>query len=147
MTTVFSQRMHWAKEPVFHMLSVSAGNPLFSGHVRGMTPFVARSWTIDQMVVWKVVGAGSLVVTLAVVSLVVTICAFVGGVSIGIRFGAGGSVLFANVPVALAGAIGSSAGRVGSSGGVDVMVEMGFVVCVHFVGCKFVFMGKCEPSV
>ena len=52
-----SLKMHWAREPVFQMLSVMAGKLLSIGHVGGKTSFAARSWMIDRMVVWKVVGA------------------------------------------------------------------------------------------
>jgi len=133
--------MHWVRVPVLQMLSVLAGKPLSSGHVGGSMPFVARFWTIDRMVVWKVVGACRLVVTIAVFAAAATIAVFAaaGVVKIGGRIGAGGPVLLFIVPVALAGSGGLGAGRVGSvgvgiPGGVDVMVEMDFVVCVHFVG-------------
>ena len=138
-TTVFFPKMHWVRVPVLQMLSVLAGKPLSSGHIGGRMPFVARFWTIDQMVVWKVVGAGPLVVAIAMFAAAVTIavCASAGVVVIGGRIGAGGLVLLVIVPVVLAGSGGSGAGRVGSvrvgiTGGVDVMVD--FVVFVHFVG-------------
>ena len=82
-----------------------------------------------------------MVVAIAVFATVVPIavCASAGVVLIGGRFGAGGSVLLVDAPVVLTGSGGSGAGRVGSvgvgtTGGVDVMVEMDFVVSVHFVG-------------
>ena len=133
MTTVFSPKMHWARESVFQMLSVFAGKPLLIGHVGGKTSFDARSRTIDRRVVWYVVGACSLVDTFAPVSP--TVSPSVGAVSSvatnsvvvvsrGGRVSTGGSVLLADVPM-VAGARGvSSSGRVGSAGVVDVMAEI-----------------------
>ena len=92
---MFSPKMHWAWVPALQMLSVAAGKPLSIGHVGGIMPSVARFWTIYQMVVWKVVGAGSLLVTIAVFATAVTIavCVSAGVVAIGGRLSDGGLVL------------------------------------------------------
>ena len=83
----------------------------------------------------------SLVVTVAVfaAAVMIAVCASAGVVVIGSRIGTGVPVLLVIVPVVLTGSGGLGAGRVGSvkvgiTSGVDVMVEMDFVVCVHFVG-------------
>ena len=56
--------------------------------------------------------------------------------------GAGFSVLLVNVPVVLVGAVGLSAGRVGVSGGVDVMVENGSPEFALLCEMKVRFYGK-----
>ena len=65
-----------------------------------------------------------------------------GVVSRGGKGGAGFSVLLVNVPVVLVGAVGLSAGRVGGSGGVGVMVENGSPEFALLCGMKVRFYGK-----
>ena len=61
-TTEFFPWMHWAREPVFQMLSEMEGKPLRTGHVGGKTLLAARSRTIERMVVRNVVRVGSALV-------------------------------------------------------------------------------------
>ena len=106
------------------MLLVLAGKPLSSGQVGGRMPVATRFWTTDQIIVWKVVGACWVVVTVAVF-------ADAGVVVISGKVGAGGPVLVVSIPVVSVGSVGLGAGRGGIGGaGItdvdDVMVEMDF---------------------